>query len=91
MPCKKRRPRLVHFEFQKSPQGTPATGPPGLYQYAHDPARSDRAGLVWPPDSRRPESTHTFDLEAREPLWIVSLHLDMNKRLAIERADEAAA
>src|SRR5258707_15005675 len=40
---------------------------------AHDPARSERAELVWSADSRRPKSTHTFDLGAREPLWIVSL------------------
>jgi len=31
-----------------------ATGLLGLYQYTHDPARSDRAGLVLSTDSRRP-------------------------------------
>ncbi len=39
---------------------------------AHDPARSDRAGLVWSADSRRPKSTHTFDLGAREPLSLLA-------------------
>jgi hypothetical protein len=61
---------------------------PGLYQYTHDSARSDRAELVWSADSRRPESTHSFDLGAREPYGL--FRLDMNKRLAIE-ADEATA